>query len=93
MASRSLYSKRDDARANIGILYNNITSGGFDPMKMSKEEQVMWAQQEMLAGLPAGSFYNLASTHPQKKSKHSMKLLGLMGKDILKYLCKTEKLE
>lgn len=61
--------ERDDARANIGIMYNNITSGGFDPMKMSEQEQIQWAKQEMLAGLPAGTFYNLASTSPNQEVK------------------------
>lgn len=87
----ALSKQRDDARANIGILYNNITSGGFDPMKMSKEEQVMWAQQEMLAGLPAGSFYNLASTHPQKEIKTQYEVTGPNGQRYIEVLMQDRK--
>lgn len=78
----ALDKARDDARANIGILYNNITAGGFDPQKMTKQEQVEWAKQEMLAGLPAGTFYNLASTTPNQTIKSTNEYTDANGRQM-----------
>lgn len=89
--SDALDKQRDDARARINILYNNITSGGFDPSKMTQQEQVLWAQQEMLAGLPAGSFYNLASTHPDKEIKTQYEVSGADGKRYIEVLMQDRK--
>lgn len=50
---------RDDARANLQILYNNVITGGVDVSALSADEKKDWAKLELQANLPVGTFQNL----------------------------------
>lgn len=50
---------RDDARANLQILYNNVITGGVDVSALTAAEKQDWAKLELQANLPVGTFQNL----------------------------------
>lgn len=54
-------AEKQDARANLQIYYDNITNGALDPLNMTESQQLNIAKQEMIAGLPIGTFTNLAN--------------------------------
>lgn len=59
--AEAVKAEKQDARANLQIYYDNITSGALDPLNMTESQQLNIAKQEMIAGLPIGTFTNLAN--------------------------------
>lgn len=55
----------DDARANLQVIYNNITSNGSDPSNVSPEMQATITKLEIQAGLPAGFYSSLQTKNPK----------------------------
>lgn len=62
-------AQRDDARANLNIYYDNITSGALDVNNMTPDQQVAIAKQEVMAGMPIGTFTNLANKFKGEEMK------------------------
>mgnify|MGYP001392249616 CR=1 FL=1 len=58
--------KKDDARANLQTIYNNMTAGGVDPESITDEQRMMIQRMEMQAGLPVGFFDSLKAKNPKQ---------------------------
>ena len=57
----AIKEERTNARANLQIYYDNIVNGALDPNNMTESQQLNIAKQEMIAGLPIGTYTNLAN--------------------------------
>lgn len=57
----AIKAEKTDARANLQVYYDNITNGNLDPNNMTESQQINIAKQEMIAGLPIGTFTNLSN--------------------------------
>lgn len=55
----------DNARANLQIIYNNISDGGFDLTKLDPATKANITKLEVQAGLPSGFYANIAVTNPE----------------------------
>lgn len=56
---------QDSARANLQIIYNQLTSGEFDAESLSPTQRASISRMELDAGLPQGFFTFLKNTDPK----------------------------
>jgi len=59
--------RRDDARANMQVLYNNVGTGALSLEDLTPEQTTQIRQIEAQAGLPAGTFQTLKSIAPDSQ--------------------------
>jgi murein DD-endopeptidase MepM/ murein hydrolase activator NlpD len=57
----AIQAEKDDARANLQTMYGYISDGSMDVDNMSEAQQVELARNEVKAGMPIGTFLNLAN--------------------------------
>ncbi len=55
----------DNARANLQIIYNNISAGGSDPSSFTADQKANVTKLELQAGLPVGFYSSLQSKNPK----------------------------
>lgn len=55
----------DNARANLQIIYNNISSNAADPNSLTADEKANITKLETQAGLPVGFYSSLQSKNPK----------------------------
>ena len=55
----------DNARANLQIIYNNLTSGGVDPNTLDPTQKANITKLELQAGLPQGFYTNVVNKDPK----------------------------
>lgn len=53
--------ERDDARANLQILFGQVTTGGVRVEDLTPAEKTEWGRLEMKAGIPVGTFLNMTA--------------------------------
>jgi hypothetical protein len=57
--------EQDNARANLQIIYNNISSGGADLTTITAEDKASITKLELQAGLPVGFYNSLQVKNPK----------------------------
>jgi hypothetical protein len=55
----------DNARANLQIIYNNLSSGGVDPTSIDEGQKANITKLELQAGLPIGFYANVVNKNPK----------------------------
>lgn len=55
---------QDDARSNLQIIYNNLSTGTVDPSTISPAESATISKLETQAGLPQGFYTQIVSKNP-----------------------------
>lgn len=55
----------DNARANLQIIYNNLSSGGVDPDTIDPAQKANITKLELQAGLPIGFYSNVVNKNPK----------------------------
>lgn len=55
---------KDDARSNLQIIYNAISTGGTDPSTLTPAQQTNITKLETQAGLPVGFYDNIIQKNP-----------------------------
>jgi hypothetical protein len=55
----------DNARANLQIIYNNLSSGGVDPTSIDDGQKANITKLELQAGLPIGFYANVVNKNPK----------------------------
>lgn len=60
---------RDNARANLTLMYNNITEGGLNTAGIDRQQAIEIARLESQAGLPVGTFMDLRNKNPNAELK------------------------
>lgn len=58
-------SLTDNARANLQIIYNNISGGGFDVKSLDPATKTNITKLEVQAGLPSGFYANILTINPE----------------------------
>ena len=58
-------SKADDARANLQIIYNNLSSGGASVDSMDATQKANITKLELQAGLPSGFYSTIINKNPK----------------------------
>lgn len=58
-------SLTDNARANLQIIYNNISEGGFDVKSLDPATKTNITKLEVQAGLPSGFYANILTINPE----------------------------
>lgn len=76
----------DNARANLNVLYNQITEGGLDVKNLSPMEAAKFAQMELKSGYPVGTFLSLNSKYPQEELKTTKELYDANGNLYLQHV-------
>lgn len=64
-ASTKEEAAKDDARANLQVIYNNLTAGGADASALDPSMRATITKLEMQAGLPAGFYSSLQQKNPK----------------------------
>lgn len=57
--------RKDDARANLQIIYNNLNTGGASVSTLSPDEKTTITKLELQAGLPQGFYSSIVSKNPK----------------------------
>lgn len=59
--------EKDEARANLQIMYNSIKDGGLDVETIDESTKTKLTSLELKAGLPSGFYNSIANSNPDSK--------------------------
>lgn len=77
---------RDDAKANLTVLYNNFSEGSMSTSTMNATQMQQIAKLEMQAGFPPGTFLDIRSTSPDKELKNTQEIYDVNGNKTLQFV-------